>query len=443
MTVSPARRAAFEILRRVEAESAFASVLLADLDREMRDDDRSLCHELVLGVLRRRLWLDRVIQHFAGRSIDGLDLPVRLTLELGLYQLKFLSRVPPSAAVNESVNLMSTARVKSAKSFVNAVLRRATREPEYDPTAKTSDELEKVAVETSHPRWLIERWANAFGLEEALEFARANNQAAPAAFRLTARSAPREDVSTEIFEELQTVGARVEPSKVAPESWRADGAPRVVRKLAGAGLVYLQDEASQLVAHIANPKAGERVLDLAAAPGSKATHMATLAPDATIIAGDLYVHRVNTMRALALVQDASIHAVVHDARQTLPYRERSFDCVLLDAPCSGTGTLRSNPEIRWRLRPADIAELSTQQQQMLANGADLVRPGGRLIYSTCSVEVEENEAVVEDFLTVNKDFVRIQLDPPLTSGDKSGAVRTWPHHEGVDGFFITALERKA
>jgi 16S rRNA (cytosine967-C5)-methyltransferase len=443
MTISPARRAAFEILRRVETESAFASVLLAELDRAMRDDDRSLCHELVLGVLRRRLWLDRAIEHLAGRRIESLDLAVRLALQLGLYQLRFLSRIPPSAAVNESVNLMSTARVKSAKSFVNAVLRRAARESDYDPAANVSDPLEKVAVETSHPRWLIERWTNAMGLEEATAFALANNQPAPTAFRLTARSASSEDMRTEIFRELNDAGAIIQPSKVVRESWRVEGALRVVRKLAAAGLIYLQDEASQLVAAIVAPKANQRVLDLTGAPGSKATHMAMIAPHATIIAGDLYSHRANTMRTLALNQDALIWTVVHDARRKLPYRERSFDRVLLDAPCSGTGTLRRNPEIRWRLQPGDIAELSGQQQQMLFSSAEMVRAGGHFVYSTCSVELEENEAVVEAFLASNKDFVRIVSDVSTALRSESGAVRTWPHREGVDGFFITALERRS
>src|SRR5215510_9606482 len=192
MAVSAARRSAFDILRRVETESAFASVLLATLDANMRDDDRALCHELVLGVLRRKLWLDRIIQHFADRSVAKLDLSVRLALELGLYQLRFLTRIPPSAAVNESVNLVRASREKSAAGFVNAVLRRAARELEYDPTTVTADQVEKLSIATSHPRWLIDRWINAFGFDEAADFARANNETPPTAFRLTARNGPDE-----------------------------------------------------------------------------------------------------------------------------------------------------------------------------------------------------------------------------------------------------------
>src|SRR5437899_3725641 len=177
MQISPARRAAFEILRRTE-EGAYSSVLLAAADADLNNKDRALCHELVLGVLRRRLWLDRALEHYAARKMDSLDLPVTLALRLALYQLRFLSRIPASAAINESVNLVKAARVKSAATFVNAVLRRATREPNYDPSESVSDEIEKLAGETSHPRWLVERWASQFGFDEAAAIARANNEPA-------------------------------------------------------------------------------------------------------------------------------------------------------------------------------------------------------------------------------------------------------------------------
>jgi 16S rRNA (cytosine967-C5)-methyltransferase len=439
MTVSPSRRAAFEILRRVEAEGAFASVLLAALDTSMREDDRSLCHELVLGVLRRRLWLDRSLEHFANRRIEGLDLAVRLALEVGLYQLRYLSRIPPSAGVNESVNLVRAARLKSAASFVNAVLRRATREPDYDPSAGIDDPIERLSIETSHPPWLIDRWANAFGFEEAAKLAHANNQPGPVAFRLTSKS---QDDKERILRELTAKGVEINPSKVAPDSWRMIGPGRDAHELAHDGLIYLQDEASQLVAQLLNAEAGHRVLDLAAAPGSKAAHISMLAPAATTIAGDFYEHRIVTTRRLAATQGARLHFLVHDATQPLPFREKSFDRVLLDAPCTGTGTLRRNPEIRWRLQPADIDGLSSQQATMLANAAELVQPRGRIVYSTCSVEVEENEGVVQTFLAGNDDFVRIELGGPHELQTPNGDIRTWPHRQDVDGFFIAALERR-
>src|ERR1700682_4943899 len=302
MPVSPARRTAFEILQRVEDESAYASSLLANMDERLRDDDRGLCHELVLGVLRRQSWLDSSLAHLADRRMEGVDLPVRLALRLGLYQLRFLSRIPPSAAVNESVNLVRAAGLRSAASFANAVLRRATREPDYDPAASVSDPNEKLAIETSHPQWLIERWIDAIGFDEAAALARANNESAPVAFRLTARALTLAKTSQQIIQNLELSGARVAPSKITPEAWRVlehsrdagvsrSRTPSLLRNLSRAGLIYLQDEASQLVAHLLGARPGDRVLDVCAAPGSKTTHIATLAPDALIVASDLHEHR--------------------------------------------------------------------------------------------------------------------------------------------------------
>jgi len=440
MTISPARRAAFGILRRVELEGAYAAVVLASLNPEMREDDRALCHELVLGVLRRQLWLDRAIEHFARRNIGKIDLPVKLALRLGLYQLRFLSRIPPSAAVNESVSLVRAAGLRSAATFANAVLRHATREPDYDPASVVEGAAEKLAIETSHPLWLIERWTSAFGLAETESLARANNEPAPVAFRFTQR---RKDAK-QIIEELESNGAQVSPSEVAPDAWRIEGTGSAVRDLARAGLIYLQDEASQLVAHLLGAQPGDRVLDVCAAPGSKATHLAALAPQALIIAGDLHAHRLRTLRELAKQQGAgSIAPVACDATQRQPFNEASFARVLVDAPCSGTGTLRRNPEIRWRLNAADIGELSSKQTSILNNAAAMVGAGGRLIYSTCALEPEEDEMVVERFAKEHDEFAAVPLAAAHDLQTETGAIRTWPHRHGTDGFFVAAFERRA
>ena len=437
MTVSVARRSAFEILRRVETESAFASVLLAMLDPNMRADDRALCHELVLGVLRRRLWLDRIIEHFADRSFGKLDLSVRLALELGLYQLRFLTRIPAPAAVNESVDLVRSSREKSAAGFVNAVLRGATREPDYDPTSGVNDQVQKLSIETSHPAWLVRRWINTFGFDEATEFCRANNHTPSTAFRLTAL-ANRE----EVIDELKSAGAELITSRISPDAWRVHGATAIVRALVDRGLIYMQDEASQLLAHALDAQPGDRVLDVTAAPGSKASHIAALTPQANVIAGDIHLHRAKTMRQLAAKQKAPIQVILHDAIEALPFPTNTFDRVLLDAPCSGTGTLRRNPEIRYRLKSDDIAVLSRQQRAMLSSSADVLRPGGRLIYSTCSVERDENEQVLTSFLAENPRFVRIAPPAPEKLLTSEGYVRTWPHHNGCDGFFIACLHTR-
>jgi 16S rRNA (cytosine967-C5)-methyltransferase len=439
--VSPARRAAFEILRRVEDEGAFASVLLAATDEEMRGDDRALCYELVLGVLRWQLWLDCLIAHYAKRKASSLDAPVRRALRLGLYQLRFLTRIPASAVVNESVNLAHVARVRSAAGLINAVLRRATREPEYDPANSIDDPIKRLSVAASHPVSLLERWVEAFGMDETEAFAQANNVASPVAFRLTARQGNKR----EVLEELKAAGGRVVSSKIVPEAWRVEAGGAALRQLASEGRVYLQDEASQLVAHVLDVQPGERVLDVCAAPGSKTTHIAARAGgSALIVACDIYERRLRTVVEAAERTGVkkSVRAVTLDATNALPFADESFDRVLVDAPCSGTGTLRRNPEIRWRVEASDIFELSAQQQRLLAQAARVVRRGGRLVYSTCSVEPEENEAVVAEFLQEHEGFRQTPVTAHASLLLPSGAARTWPQRDGADGFFIASFERR-
>ncbi|MDQ5845915.1 MAG: 16S rRNA (cytosine(967)-C(5))-methyltransferase RsmB [Acidobacteriota bacterium] len=438
-SISPARVAAFEILQRVE-EGAFASVLLAARADELSPPDRALCYELVMGVLRRQLWLDRLIEYYAGRKAADLDSAIRLILRLGIYQLRFLSRVPASAAVNDSVNLVKLARLRSAGGLVNAVLRRATREPDVDPSSNIENQIERIAVATSHPAWLIERWSSAFGRELAEAFARSNNEPAPVSFRVVKNRAREDDV----IDRLRAAGALPVPSKIARGGWRITGAGTLLSELVARGEVYLQDEASQLVPEVLDAQPGQLVLDLCAAPGSKTTQIADQAGDrALIFASDLYSHRLRTVSLAAKTQGLnSLRLLALDGLQPLPFAEKTFDSVLVDAPCTGTGTLRRNPEIRWRISPADIRDLSARQTQLLLNAAETVKPGGRLVYSTCSVEPEENEDVRQLFLENRQDFrpVELQIDSALVTS--AGAARTWPHRDGTDGFFICAFERR-
>lgn len=400
-------------------------MLLAADDPKLKPVDQALTHELVLGVLRRQLFLDKIVEHFAKRSVESLDLPVRIALRLGLYQLRFLSRIPAAAAVNESVTLVRSAKLSSAAAFVNAVLRRSIREAEYDPSSGIEDPLEKIAIATSHPVWLIERWANSFGLEEAAAFARANNDIPPTAFRVVHTRASED----EVLEKLTQAGASIERSEISENSFRISGAASVLRELSSAGRIYLQDEASQLVPQLLNAQPGERVLDLCAAPGGKTTLIADRAHDsASIIAADRYPSRLATIISTTTIHQLhSIYPLLLDASQPLPFPSASFDRVLVDAPCSGTGTLRRNPEIRWRLTNDDIQNFAAAQKLFLHNAAAVVKPGGRLVYSTCSVERDENEEVVEDFLKTHPRF------------HVAKSLRTWPHREGPDGFFIAIL----
>jgi 16S rRNA (cytosine967-C5)-methyltransferase len=279
-------------------------------------------------------------------------------------------------------------------------------------------------VQTSHPGWLIDRWAKSFGVTEAEAFARANNIVPPTAFRVVSTKANESGVLSKLSE----AGATLESSSVAQGAWRVSGATPLLRELSAAGEIYLQDEASQLVAQIVDAKPGERVLDLCAAPGGKTTQIADRS-GAFIVAADLSSTRMHTIIAtMRLHQLESISPMLLDATEQLPFAPRSFDKVLVDAPCSGTGTLRRNPEIRWRLMPADFATLAEQQKQILRRAVEMVKPGGHLIYSTCSVEHDENEQVIQDVLANDHHF------HPLNT------IRTWPNREGSDGFFIAVFE---
>ena len=397
-------------------------MLLAAEEPRLKPVDRSLCHELVLGVLRWQLFLDKILEHFSKRSIETLDTPVRIALRLGLYQLRFLTRIPNSAAVNESVSLVRAARLNSATAFVNAVLRRAVREPEYDPAADVSDPLEKIAIQTSHPLWLIERWARSFGVDETEAFSRANTAAPPTVFRVVHTRGDEADV----LARLREAGATLEASQIVEGAWRVSGATSLLREMSSAGEIYLQDEASQLVAYAMEVKPRERVLDACAAPGGKTTLIADRANDqAFIVAGDRSATRMATVVATTRLHELkSIRPVILDATESLPFPRETFDRVLVDAPCSGTGTLRANPEIRWRLAPADFAKFAEQQKRIVRKAIEVLKPGGRLVYSTCSVEPEENEQVIKD---LNLKLIR--------------KLRTWPQREGSDGFFISILEK--
>ena len=437
--ISPARVAAFDALKAIEG-GKFSSVVLANTDPQLSSLDRALCHELVMGVLRWRLQLDSIIQHFAKRTTHALDLPVLLALRLGVYQLRFLSRVPASAAVNESVNLVGRSRLSSARPFVNAVLRSVAREPDYSPSANISDSLERLAVETSHPRWLIASWTTSFGIEKTESFARANNEPPPVAIRVVNTTSDKGD----LLDELRSAGADVTPSGIAERGWRVSGAIAKIRELVERGDIYIQDEASQLVGEVLNAKPGERVLDACAAPGGKTTLIAHWTGDsASVVAMDISAHRLSTVAHTIKVQRLKrVSLMVADAAGPLPFQREIFDRVLLDAPCSGTGTLRHNPEIRWRLTENDINRLAEQQYRLLQNAASVVRQGGMLVYSTCSVEREENEDVVADFLMTNEQFRQIRVPVNESLRAEGGAARTWPQRDGTDGFYIAAFEHK-
>lgn len=443
VAVSPARQAAFEILRQVEAEHAYASVLVAAIpDSRLSREDRALAQEITLGTLRWQQSLDYFIERYSERAIARLDLPVLIALRMGLYQLRHLTRVPQSAAVNQSVNLVRRARVASAASMVNAVLRNAARRLDEPAGEGIADPAARASVELSHPRWMLERWTSAFGEHETRQLALANNTPPATAFRVNTLRTPIDKALTD----LNAAGVTTRESHVAQNAFIVSSASSVVvMQAARRGAIYVQDEASQLVSILLDPGGGERVLDLCAAPGSKTSHIAALADDkARIVACDLHHHRLITLRATCeRLGIRSVNSVAMDATFSLPFitGEHEFDRVLVDAPCSGTGTLRGNPEIKWRLAADDLTRLGDIQLSLLERAASSVASGGRLVYSTCSIELEENEVVVGRFLRNAPAFRVVRPNAAAGLITKDGFVRTFPHRDGCDGFFAAVLER--
>jgi 16S rRNA (cytosine967-C5)-methyltransferase len=453
--ISAARKIAYEVLRRVEAEGAYASDLLhSELGARVKTEDAGLATELVMGVLRWRRLLDFLLERQLKKPVARLDLPVALALRIGLYQLRFLERIPARAVVNESVELVKSARKTSAATLVNAVLRRAAEEARVPATKfgpQAAPLAERLGILHSHPTWMVERWLQRLGEEQTVALLEANNRAP----RL---SCALHDVTCrdEIFAALQHAGLRFEPGNILQSAFAVSGGSPTRTESFRSGAISIQDEASQTVPLLLDTHSGDRVLDLCAAPGGKTSLLARVAgAKGIVVAADRHAHRLRAMREqfkrLGLSQVRSIEL---DAASPLPFGIL-FDRILVDAPCSGTGTLARHPEIRWRLNPEQLAEFHALQTSLLRSALQQLAPGGRLVYSTCSMEPEENEQVVEEALRTTGGFQRDTtneaaraLKDKLVPGfkaeslfDPDGYFHTTPSALETDGFFAAVIKR--
>jgi 16S rRNA (cytosine967-C5)-methyltransferase len=460
MNISPARTIAFDVLRRVETQGAYADeVLRAELGAGVRTEDAGLATELTLGVLRWQRLLDFLIGRYLTNAAKTLDAQVCIALRLGVYQLWFLERVPAHAAVHESVELVKRARKRSAAPLVNAVLRKAAKEATQ--LAKSRSALasflaadipvaERMGIFYSHPTWLVERWLCTFGEDRTRALLEANNRV-PAVSCFVVDAGRREDALTSLNE----ARCVVEPGLLLRDAWTLHGGNPAASDAVRRGWVAIQDEASQAVAHLLAVGDGNTVLDLCAAPGGKTILLALAAGHGRVIAADLHEHRVRTMaERFETAGVRNVETLILDGTQPLPF-ERRFDRILVDAPCSGTGTLARHPEIRWQLRDDDLTDLHTRQVQLLKNALANLAPQGRLIYSTCSLEPEENEFVVKEALGSRQGQFRVvtpgsTLQRILQEGvtrasliDPDGFVRTCTAAHGTDGFFAATIENMA
>jgi 16S rRNA (cytosine967-C5)-methyltransferase len=450
--IAPARIAAYDILTAISAGSADLPGAIAFARAGLADDrDRALAADIATGVQRWRAALDHLIVEFSKRAIDRLDPEVVEILRLSTYQLLHLTRVPASAIVDDAVDLARRAGKRSATGFVNAVLRTVSRRrstlplpPRPDDSADRTAALDYFSLTLSHPRCLAARWYARLGFDATEAWLLFNNPPAPVTLRANRLQLSREALADRLAaDEIQ-----VRPTAFAPDGLIVEaGYP--LRGVGGeAGWFVAQDEASQLVTLLAGPSPGPRVLDTCASPGGKTTAIAAaMAGRGMLVACDVRGRRVDLLRrTVAASGAANVRVVQADLLQPLPFSS-PFDCVLLDAPCSGLGTLRRDPDIRWRRREDDLPSLAAIELTMLQHAADAVAPGGRLIYATCSSEPDENEGVVDAFLGTTPTFTSVDARDvggqlPHAVIDARGHLRTQPHLHGLEAFFGAVFRRQ-
>lgn len=446
-----AREVALDILVRVEQQGAYSNLLLnSTLQKSaLSREDTGLATELVYGSISRMLTLDYVLGDFVSKGIAKLQPWVRNLLRLSLYQIMYLDRVPSHAAVNEAVNIAKKRGHQGISGMVNGVLRSVLRAGDLPVLKEGLSQEERISILHSHPLWMVRRWAAEYGIEAAEAMCAANNEAPAVSIRVNTTMISRD----QLLEQMQEAGLDASPSKVSPfgvvikgggnlalSSWYSDG------------YISIQDESSMLVAEAVAPEPGMDVLDCCAAPGGKSAHMGELMKDSgKIYSNDLHEHKAK------LIEDQAarlgLECIQTGSRDALEladsFAPASFDRILLDAPCSGLGVIRRKPDLKWRKQPEDVASVAVLQGELLQSVSRLLKPGGVLVYSTCTTEQAENSVIIADFLKNNPDFVSGSFSSPLWSRLEGTAlaegegIQLLPQHFGSDGFYIARLERRS
>lgn len=436
-------------MNEVDAGDAYANLALSRVLEETKPGplDRAFATEVVYGSLRSLNTLDWILQQHIKKPLEKQTPWIRNILRLGVYQMMYMDRVPPSAAVNEAANQARRFGHPGQVSFVNGVLRNVLRKKDQLSFPSLEEyPVDHISLKYSHPSWLVERWLSHLGMEETIELCKSNNRPAPNTVRTNTLKITRE----ELLGTLTGEGLNVKKAPHAPEGIMIEG----IGGLRGFkpfenGLFQVQDESSMLVGHAVSPKPGSLVLDAASAPGGKATHMAQIMEDrGTVIAFDIHSHKLRLIeencRRLGITCIKPLEA---DARKIDGDFAGKADYVLLDAPCTGTGVLRRRPDLRWKKNQGQLPEIIELQKEMLESASRCLKPGGVLVYSTCSVLNEENIGQVDKFLESNGSFRLESLNSflPETLGEadtvRRGFVQLYPHRQGTDGFFMARIRR--
>lgn len=436
-----ARELAFIILTEVLKENAYANIALRNCLNKYNLDERdgALCTEIVYGVLRRKNYLEWIINSFSKKPLKKLDPPIYIILLMGLYQLVYLTKIPDSAAVNESVELAKKYSHSGGAKFVNALLRNYLRNKDnLKLPDRNRHKTRHLALLYQQPEWFISFGLRNWGDEKTEALCRFYSENHMQTLRVNTIMSTLSEIKTAFEKEGVSVQETLLPEAL---SYEGNISHRIGKYLAQ-GCIYIQDIASMWVAHAVAPKKGEKILDICAAPGGKSTHLAALMEnEGVIIAGDIYTHKIKLIEANAKRLKAKIvRPVLQDATQYRPEWEQYFDRVLVDAPCSGLGVLGKRPDMKWRREEASLVEFPILQKAILAQAKRYIRPGGYLVYSTCTLNPLENQLLVEKFLDNNTNFKPVLFKLPGI-GEVDGQITIWPPKYQTDGFYISVLQR--
>lgn len=447
MNINP-RELAMEILVDINKNKAYSNVSINKyLNKNIDSRDENLIRELVYGVVENQLYIDHIITKASKVKLKKIHHNILEILRIGIYQIIFMDKIPESAAVNEAVNLAKKYGHKGTIGYVNGLLRSIVRNKEKFMDIDVEDKIDYISIKYSHPKYMVKRWSEEFGVEFTEKLCKANNQTPLLNIRVNTLKISKNDLK----HRLDKLGYHYKDGSYADHSLIIENPQGIIdTQEFKNGLFIIQDESSMLVAQIMNPKKESMVLDACAAPGGKSTHMAQyMDNEGLILSRDIFDHKIALIEENAKRLGINILKTgIYDALKKDEALIDRLDYCLLDAPCSGFGLIRRKPEIKWNRALEDIGSLSKLQYKMLNNVKDYVKINGILVYSTCTIEKQENILLIEKFLEENPNFKLVNIEDRLLNKEnihtlKDGYIQLFPHIHGTDGFFIAKMIKES
>jgi 16S rRNA (cytosine967-C5)-methyltransferase len=449
MALDAAREIALKILYDINEEGAYSNIAVNKYleGYEIRAIDRSFITDLVYGSIKHRLTIDWIIEQFSSIKFKKISPWILNILRLGVYQLLFTDKIPESAAVNESVNLSKRFGHAGSRGYVNGILRNIARKKnEIQYPDRNIQPVKYLSVKYSHPEWMVDLWVRRYGMDFSESLLASNNEVPDFSIRINTLRISKDG----LIKALKDEGLEASSGKYVEEALVIKNPTAISKSEAfKKGLFQIQDESPMLVGKILDPKPGQLIIDVCSAPGGKSTHIAQLMDDVgTVISRDVHEHKIKLIEdavkrlGLTIIKTELFDALKVDSN----YIEKA-DAVLVDAPCTGLGIIRRKPDIKWTRQIGDREEISELQKKIITSASCYVKPGGVLVYSTCTIEPEENEDIIRWFLEENNDFYCIDVAPLLPEklavyADKRGYIKVFPNRDGIDGFFISKLKKR-